>query len=123
MIGYCIGHNHGSHGKLCRAIGATLQNEFSGTLLIIESLSSSYHQLGYSRLSLVKTNQMKRRDEEIRLETTRTAWKGTQHCYSYAPSSTRFQEFKSRAGRALPLDNDTTWNSWYLLPSVAILPE
>ena len=32
----------------------------------------------------------------------------------------RYNLFKKRAGRILPLDNDTHWNSWFLLLNVTL---
>jgi hypothetical protein len=36
-------------------------------------------------------------------------------------SSTRTEEFLVLAGRRIPLDNRTRWNSWYLMLIVALL--
>jgi len=35
-------------------------------------------------------------------------------------STTRYQDFKAKAGRSIPLDNDTRWNSWWLMIHVAL---
>jgi hypothetical protein len=38
-------------------------------------------------------------------------------------SASRYQEFKTLAGRLVPLDNSTRWNSWYLMLKVALTKE
>jgi hypothetical protein len=35
-------------------------------------------------------------------------------------SDKRYNEFKRRAGRIIPRDNDTRWNSWFMMISVAL---
>ena len=35
-------------------------------------------------------------------------------------SSSRFSDFKQKIGRAIPLDNDTRWNSWYVMIDTAL---
>jgi len=35
-------------------------------------------------------------------------------------SSSRFSDFKKKIGRAIPLDNDTRWNSWYTMIGTAL---
>jgi hypothetical protein len=42
--------------------------------------------------------------------------------YTHSLAS-RTREFKSLAGRRIPLNNCTRWNSWYLILSVAIQKE
>ncbi|KAK9312698.1 hypothetical protein V1524DRAFT_479030 [Lipomyces starkeyi] len=106
-IGYFTGDDHGSNDKLCRFAAIALKDHED--IAIDENLAQQMKQKTKSKAS---------------------GWRhfgGIGKIHNIAVdirSSTRlYNEFKSIAGKALGLDNDTRWNSWYVLITTALEPK
>jgi hypothetical protein len=144
-IGYFTGDNHGSNDKMCRAISRKLEalniqwnpvhhrircNGHVVNLAVQAFLFSKDKEAVDEAIREVEANKDLELEERLaeRLKLAKAAgWRsigplGKLHniAVHIRGSEARFNDFKDLAGRALGLDNDTRWNSWYLLLLTAI---
>ncbi|KAM3538106.1 hypothetical protein ARSEF1564_008977 [Beauveria bassiana] len=109
-LGYVTGDNHGSNDKLCRL------------LRIPRLLDEAVRQVEAgeeTEVDVALVEQLKKggRDSWRRIWPLGKLHNIAVHIRS---DSGRYRAFEELAGRQLGLDNDTRWNSWYILINRAI---
>ncbi|KJZ67979.1 hypothetical protein HIM_12633 [Hirsutella minnesotensis 3608] len=144
-IGFYTGDNHGSNDKLCRLLGEHLQARGINWEPRKQRIRCHGHviNLAVQAFLFMDSNEAARAaleqiesDDEIafgadfaqRVKAQRAlGWRrlgplGKIHNISVhmRENDYRWNLFKKRAGRSLGLDNDTRWNSWFLLLDVAL---
>jgi len=131
-IGYFIGDNHPSNDVLCRVLSSSLGKRGIKWNAIQHRLRCNGHILNLAIQAFLfdKKDEIEQREADINLEeekSRQSRWRqkgplGKLHniAVHIRGSPARSKEFKSLAGRGLPLDNETRWNSWYLMLRVAL---
>ncbi|KAG7415018.1 hypothetical protein Forpi1262_v016824 [Fusarium oxysporum f. sp. raphani] len=144
-IGFYTGDNHGSNDKLCRLLGEHLQARGINWESRKQRLRCHGHVINLAvqaflfmdskEAARVALEQIEGDDEIAfaadfaqRVKAQRAlGWRrlgplGKIHNISVhmRENDYRWNLFKKRAGRSLGLDNDTRWNSWFLLLDVAL---
>ncbi len=132
-IGYCIGDNHGSNDRLCRAISLFLQEKEIKWNPAHYQIRCNDHILNLAVQAFLFDVENAGEDEaieEIVKSRGKESWRrmgplGKLHniVIHIHATSARIMKFKKLADRGLSHDNDTRWNSWYLLLKVAIEKE
>jgi hypothetical protein len=143
-LGAVVGDNSSTNDTLCRAISEYLHKEEEITWdfthqrircqghtinLIVQAFLFNNTQLekieSYDKETTLE-DELNKQTQTEREEVFRTMGVlGKLHniiVHSRA-STGRTKEFKSLAGRLIPLDNSTRWNSWYQMLSVALEKE
>ena len=143
-IGYLVGDNHGSNDVISRLIA---QNFHSYRALHHHRIRCLGHILNLAcqaflfgkdkdaveiateeaRRLVEQETQQHSEHEYDQTEETQREWRkmgplGKIHNLAVwlRRSTERYNSFKQMAGRSLPRDNDTRWNSWYMMLDVAI---
>jgi hypothetical protein len=143
-VGYIISDNHTANDKLCRLLSLYLQDkeevdwDYTQHRLrcIGHVINLAVQEFLFGNLSDEvsdsddnSSNAEAATREEAMKPRSKEGWRrmgalGKLHnivVYIRGGASTsKHQEFKDLAGRQVPLDNDTRWNSWYRMISVAI---
>ena len=140
-LGAVISDNHTANDKLCRTISDWLLQEegiewnpvhqrirCQGHILnlavqafLFENLISLDDIESYEEGKELDPKEEKEKSDSFRkLGALGKLHNITVHTRS---SAGRMREFESLAGRRIPLDNRTRWNSWYFMLSVAIQKE
>ncbi|KAG7403397.1 hypothetical protein Forpe1208_v016448 [Fusarium oxysporum f. sp. rapae] len=144
-IGFYTGDNHGSNDKLCRLLGEHLQARGVNWEPRKQRLRCHGHVINLAAQAFLFMDSKEAAraaleqiegDDEIafaadfaqRVKAQRAlGWRrlgplGKIHNISVhmRENDYRWNLFKKRAGRSLGLDNDTRWNSWFLLLDVAL---
>lgn len=144
-IGFYTGDNHGSNDKLCRFLGEHLQAKGISWEPTKQRIRCHGHVINLAvqaflfmdskEAARAALEQIECDDETAfgtdfatRVKTQRAlGWRrlgplGKVHNISVhmRESDYRWTQFKKRTGRSLGLDNDTRWNSWYLLLDVSL---
>ena len=146
-VGYIMGDNHGSNDTLCRSLKRHLSKERINWDPVHHRLRCIGHVLnlavqdflfGDTKVGeLIASEEEEEEGEEVEEEEEeeprepksrgKAAWRrlgtlGKLHNIAIFIRSSvpRYCDFKDMAGRGLPLDNSTRWNSWYQMLEVAI---
>ncbi|KAJ2972747.1 hypothetical protein NQ176_g6977 [Zarea fungicola] len=144
-VGFYTGDNHGSNDKLCRFLGQHLQGKGIGWEPTKQRIRCHGHVINLAvqaflfmdskEAARAALRQIECDDETAfgtdfasRVKAQRAlGWRrlgplGKIHNISVhmRTSDFRWAQFKKRAGRSLGLDNDTRWNSWFLLLDVSL---
>lgn len=144
-VGFYTGDNHGSNDKLCRLLGEHLQakginweptnqrirchghviNLAVQAFLFMDSKEAAraaLEQIECDDETAFGTDFATRVKAQRALGWRRLGPLGKVHNISVhmRENDYRWTQFKKRAGRSLGLDNDTRWNSWFLLLDVAL---
>jgi hypothetical protein len=140
-IGYFTGDNHGSNDVLCAALGNFLEEEKGITWQpkhrrirchghVINLIVQAFLFMESKEAVDAACKEIEELDEASYDMDMIQAWKkhrdlgwremgalGKVHntALHIRADNFRYSEFKKRAGRVLPLDNDTRWNSWFHL--------
>ncbi|KAK4998340.1 hypothetical protein LTR66_002406 [Elasticomyces elasticus] len=128
-LGYITGDNHGSNDKMCHFISAALSEFVSQAFLftkdtetddvaITEAEADASNGTGADE-NLVK--RLKRAEPTSWRQMGLMGMLHNIHIYVYG-SSSRTIEFRALAGKLLPRDNDTRWNSWFTMIDKALRP-
>ena len=144
-IGYFTGDNHGSNDVLCAALGNFLEEK--GITWqpkhrrirchghIINLIVQAFLFMDSKAAVEAACKQIEELDEASYDADMIKAWKrhrdlgwcemgalGKVHntALHIRADNFRYNQFKKRAGRVLPLDNDTRWNSWFHLLNVTL---
>lgn len=135
-IGYFMGDNHTANDTLCRALSSSLEAQGILWAPVQHRLRCNGHIINLAVQAFLFGNH-KDIDQDV---TTTTGIEtdlesGSSSCLQgggflldklhniavhIRASPARSTEFKNLAGRSLPLDNDTRWNSWYLMVETAL---
>jgi hypothetical protein len=138
-IGYIIGDNHGSNDTLCRALNTHLLEEHIDWDPVDHRLRCIGHVLNlavqaflFGDAEIDETNEeegeeMAANEPRGKKSGGKASWRrlgplGKLHNIAIFIRSSvpRNNDFNTMAGRGLPLDNSTRWNSWYQMLEVAI---
>ncbi|KAJ6436675.1 hypothetical protein O9K51_10794 [Purpureocillium lavendulum] len=130
-LGAFIGDNASSNDKLCRLISSALQKESISWDATVNRIRCSGHVINLAVKAFLfqeiehEERQIKDPEHEIspaRKDSFRSLGPlGQLHniVVHIRGSSARLREFIKLAGRAVPLDNYTRWNSWHAMLQVA----
>jgi hypothetical protein len=126
-LGYFIGDNHPSNDVLCRALSSAIESKVPWDAAQ-HRLRCNGHILNLAVQAFLFEKATEIDEIEADLEGSRQAqWRqkgslGKLHniAVHIRGSPARNSEFKVLAGRGLPLDNETRWNSWFLMLQVAL---
>lgn len=144
-IGFYTGDNHGSNDKLCRLLGEHLKDMGIAWDPRKQRIRCHGHviNLAVQAFLFVDSKEASRAaveqiedDDEAAFDSDflsgfqahkALGWRrlgplGKLHnvAVHLRDSDYRWNSFKQKAGRGLPLDNDTRWNSWFTLLNVAL---
>ncbi|KAJ6437949.1 calcium permeable channel [Purpureocillium lavendulum] len=123
--GFYTGDNHGSNDKLCRLLGEHLQARGINWEPRKQRIRCHGHviNLAVQAFLFIDSKEAARAsleqiegDDEIAFGPLGKIHNISVHMRE---NDYRWNLFKKRAGRSLGLDNDTRWNSWFLLLDVA----
>lgn len=138
-IGYICGDNHGSNDKMCRFISTALQEKglpfwdpvhhrirCSGHIINLalqaflyvkdkDAIDETLRQVQLDENSAIDKKLAQKMKEAKAAGWREIGTLGRVHnlIVHIRASEARWNEFKTLAGRSIPLDNDTRWNSWY----------
>ncbi len=122
-IGYFIGDNHTSNDTLCRSLESKFEGPWDAKQ---HRLRCNGHVINLAvQAFLFEKNEDRSGSEETadrQAEWRQRGVLGKLHniAVHIRGSPARSQEFIGLAGRGLPLDNETRWNSWYTMLQAAI---
>jgi hypothetical protein len=144
-LGSITGDNHGSNDVLCRLLSQFLESEASHgmqstdesvvTAILSTFASKPFLFMGGKEAVLEACTQIEEVDEasfnmdmfEDWKKQKELGWRqmgplGKIHnvAVHIRADDYRYNLFRRRAGKILGLDNDTRWNSWFLLPDTAL---
>jgi hypothetical protein len=143
-LGYFCGDNHGSNDKMCRFISAGLiaqgypywdpvhhRIRCSGHCVNLalqaflylkdkEAIDEALRQVAIDENSTIDKKLAQRMKEAKAAGWREIGTLGKVHnlIVHIRGSEARYNEFVAMAGRAIPMDNDTRWNSWFLVIQV-----
>jgi hypothetical protein len=149
QIGYFTGDNHGSNDKMCRFIASGLRKQgiinwdpkhhrvrCQGHVI---NLAVQAFLFSKDKEAIEEAIRQAEQDENLDIDDTlaerlkkakTTGWRqigalGKLHnlAVHIRSSEQRYNWFYELAGVALGLDNDTRWNSWYLMLLTALKPK
>jgi len=142
-LGYIIGDNHGSNDKLCRSLSETLIEDGMVWDPVHHRIRCLGHILNLAVQDFIFNEETvedsdsedeestgRQRTEQQPKKRGKEAWRrlgplGKLHniIVHIRGSPSRTREFEKLAGRNIPLDNTTRWNSWHRMITVAIEKE
>lgn len=145
-VGYFTGDNHGSNDKLCRFISKHLREKYKIIWSAeqhrircqghIVNIAVQAFLFAENKDDIDEAIRVAEDDESIQVEeqlqkkkkiNTSSQWRkigamGKLHniVVFIHSSELLYNEFLDLAGRSIPLDNDTRWNSWFIMLNVAL---
>jgi hypothetical protein len=147
-VGYFTGDNHGANDVLCRALGDFLREKGITWLAKHQRIRCHGHIINLAVQAFLfmdskeaveaACRQIEELDAAVYDADMIEGWKrkktlgwremgplGKVHniCIHMRASDYRYNLFRRRAGRVLGLDNDTRWNSWFLLLDMTLKKE
>ena len=143
-IGYICGDNHGSNDEMCRLISEGLKAKglpywnpthhrirCSGHIVNLalqaflylkdkDTIDEAVRQLEVDENSIIDKKLAQKMKEAQAAGWREIGTLGKVHnlIVHIRASEARWNGFKALCGRSIPLDNDTQWNSWYLVLEV-----
>lgn len=121
-LGAVVGDNAASNDKLCRLLSSGLQEKGISWDTSANRMRCSGHIINLAVQAFLFCDAEV--ESYIATSANLSALKKLHNIVSHTRGSTsRVSQFKGLAGRMIPLDNSTRWNSWYDMISIGIEKE
>ena len=123
-LGTIISDNASSNDKLCRLLSSSLEKEEISWNILHNRIRCNGHIINLAVQAFLFQQDPKDQEEQPSRNPDLSPISKLHNIVVHIRGSpSRLSQFKELAGRIIPLDNSTRWNSWYKMIQVALEKE